>query len=523
MRVCSGSARGRSIGAVALAAIVAGALSWQDIEARQQASSERTDLARAYFEAKANGWNFLPGRAIVKFRSTVTFAGRHRALSALRGQPAASSLAWIGDRAVVRDEVERDARILVQRLREQPEVELAELDYIRRVPTGRAAVELIDRDDEGPRPAATPNDSQYGSLQWNFPLIDLPRAWDVTPGGSDAITVAVVDTGMTTAASTQSFRLYTGSSIQTVSIPFGVSPDFSSGRMVLARDFIFNTATGSPVLDMDGHGTHVAGTIAQDTNNGLRVAGIAYNVRIMPVKACVGYWELMIQNAEQNRPGFLVDRDESICTTSAVSQGVRYAADNGAQVINLSLGGTSGSTSERDAIAYAVSKGAFVSISAGNDYEDGNPVTYPASYAASIDGAMSVGAIGKSLGRSYYSTSGSFVEIAAPGGDARSPGSGDDLGRIWQATLSSVGSSPNLAVPNFTLYATVGYQGTSMAAPHVAGLAALIMSQGVRDPRAVEKIIRATARDLGPAGKDNEFGYGLIQARAAVFGVGVRK
>jgi len=308
-----------------------------------------------------------------------------------------------------------------------------------------------------------------------------------------------------------------------VNLSFVVSPDFSTSRIVQPRDFIFNSSSGGPVLDMDGHGTHVAGTIAEDTNNNLRVAGIAYNVRIMPVKVCVGYWELMIANAEQNRPGFIVDPSASICTSSAVSQGVRYAADNGAKVINLSLGGTSASTSERDAIAYAVSRGAFVSISAGNDYEDGNPVTYPASYAATIDGAMAVGAVGKSLARSYYSTTGSFVEIAAPGGDTRSPGSGDDLGRIWQTTLSPSTSSPAVLLPNFGVFATVGYQGTSMAAPHVAGLAALIMSQGVTDPKAVEKIIRATARDLGAAGKDNEFGYGLIQARAAIYGVGVRK
>jgi serine protease len=484
------------------------------------------DLAGAYLEARANGWNFLPGRAIVKFRPGATSAARQRALRALRGQPSDASLAWIGDRAVVGDEIERDARILVQRLREQPEVESADLDYIRRLPVERSRLTLVD-DPDARAPFGTPNDSQFAQLQWNFSMINMPSAWDINPGGSDSLIVAVVDTGVTTVTSTQAFRLYTGASIQTTNISFAVNPDLPESRLVSPADFIFNTAprtpANGPVLDMDGHGTHVSGTIAEETNNALRVAGIAYRVKIMPVKVCIGYWELMILNAESGRSGFLIDPDDGFCTASAIVAGIRYAADNGAKVINLSLGGTGATPAERDAIAYAVSKGAFVAIAAGNEFEDGNPVTFPASYAASIDGAMAVGAIGKSQSRAYYSTTGSFVEIAAPGGDARTPGSGDDLGRIWQATLSSTGSSPFLNVPNFGIYATVGYQGTSMAAPHVAGLAALIMSQGVTDPKVVEKIIRATAKDLGAKGKDDDFGYGLIQPRAALFGQGVRK
>ena len=100
-------------------------------------------------------------------------------------------------------------------------------------------------------------------------------------------------------------------------------------------------------------------------------------------------------------------------------QGIRYAADNGAKVINVSLGGAGSSEALREALLYAVSKGAFVAISAGNDFEDGNPVEYPAAYAAEIDGVMSVGAIGPTRARAYYSGTASGTEIAAPGGDFR--------------------------------------------------------------------------------------------------------
>jgi serine protease len=217
-----------------------------------------------------------------------------------------------------------------------------------------------------------------------------------------------------------------------------------------------------------------------------------------------------------------VDPDDGFCPSSAVANGIRYAADNGAKVINVSIGGPGQSTVERDAIAYAVGRGAFVAMSAGNDFEDGNRTMYPASYAATINGAMSVAATGKSQRRAFYSSTGNWVEIAAPGGDSRD-GSGQDSGVIWQTTLLFTDQDPDLLVPRFDNYATIGNQGTSMASPHVAGLAALLVSQGITRPEAIEALIRATAKDLGAAGKDNDFGYGLIQPRAALRGLGIRK
>ena len=164
-----------------------------------------------------------------------------------------------------------------------------------------------------------------------------------------------------------------------------------------------------------------------------------------------------------------------------------------------------------------------MSISRGNDFEDGNPTIYPAQFAASINGAMSVAAIGKSQRRAYYSSTGNWVEIAAPGGDFTDGGGQDQRPHLAVDAAAVRFNDPLIRIPRFDSYATIGNQGTSMAAPHVAGLAALLVSHGVTRPEAIEALIRATAKDLGTAGKDNDFGYGLIQPRAALRGLGIRK
>jgi serine protease len=121
--------------------------------------------------------------------------------------------------------------------------------------------------------------------------------------------------------------------------------------------------------------------------------------------------------------------------------------------------------------------------------------------------------------RATYSSTGSHCEIAAPGGDFEVDGRD---GLIWQTTLREPSHTTN--APVFNSFAVFGFQGTSMSAPHVSGLAALLMSQrpGIT-PAQIESIIRATARDIGAPGKDDEFGYGLIQPRSALFGLGIRR
>ena len=217
---------------------------------------------------------------------------------------------------------------------------------------------------------ARPNDTLYGN-QWNFPAIDMERAWDIQPGASSEIVVAVLDSGMAFRDITIrynsrfSFRVTPGGPLYpplgVVHMPFAAAPELGpsgSTRFVSPRDFIWGDEL--PV-DLDSHGTHVAGTVGQLTNNSNGTAGMAYNVKLMPVKVIQGFWDEIFGSPFEG-------------TDDVVARGIRYAADNGAQVINLSIGREEGGPAPvvTDAMRYAVGRGVFVAVASGNTRADGN-------------------------------------------------------------------------------------------------------------------------------------------------------
>jgi serine protease len=312
-----------------------------------------------------------------------------------------------------------------------------------------------------------PNDP-YFSYQWNLHDadaggIDMEAAWGIEMGDPNVI-VAVLDTGV----AFEDYGVYRR------------APDLAQTRFVMGYDFVNNDDHPN---DDNGHGTHIAGTLAQSTNNALGVAGIAFGCSIMPVK---------VMDAAGEGDYF------------AVSQGIYFAVRNGANVINISLGASSASTTLRNAVAHAYQNGVTVVCAAGNEYEDGNAPNYPAAYNSYC---IAVGATRYDQRRAYYSNTGSYLDVVAPGGDMRIDQNQDGYpDGIVQQTFA-------LDPADFAYYYL---QGTSMAAPHVSGLAALLISHGVIEPDNVRKALQQTAVDLGPAGWDGQYGWGLIDAPTAL-------
>ena len=486
---------------LALAAASVGWLAASQLHAQQPSPEHEVRLfasrAQAFLNAGRDQIDYVPGQTIVKFRRGMAPVDQTRALGALRrGTTADATAKWIGDALLLQTPSDSDSEAVAATLARQPEVEWAQPNYLR-------------------RPTARPTDPAY-SLQWNLDRIGMPAAWDINQG-APGVTIAIVDFGVTTTNTTLSFPLWTGSDFETVPLRFAVNPDIATSRIKAGRDFVFFDA--GPVLDMNGHGSFVAAVALQETNNGLGTAGVAHQASLLPLKVCFGYWEIQIALASVGDPGF-VDPDAGGCPDDAIAEAIRFAADSGAQVINVSLGGGAPAPILRDAIAYAVSRGSFVAMAAGNEFTGGNPVGYPAAYAEQIAGAMAVGAVTRSSRRAPYSSTGSYVEIVAPGGDFDDGGLG---GMVTQMAPDFIDFEPSVLRPRFDRYALISVEGTSVATPHVAGVAAMLYSQGVTSPFAVEAIIRSSATDLGSAGRDNEYGFGLLNARGAIRGMGLVK
>ena len=336
-----------------------------------------------------------------------------------------------------------------------------------------------------------PDDGFYG-YQWHLDIptseeisewhgangggINIEPAWDIATGAG--VTIAVIDTGVAY-EDYEEFILNPAGKIRQV-ITYTQAPDLANTNFVSGYDFVNNDNHPN---DDAGHGTHVTGTIAQSTNNGFGVAGVAFDSSIMPIK--------------------VLDKGGS-GSYDWIADGIYYAADNGAQVISMSLGGTAPSLTLEDALAYAYGEGITIVCSAGNSGA-GAPPNYPAAYDAYC---IAVGATRYDETVSSYSTTGDYVDIAAPGGDTSVDQNGDGyVDGVLQQTHDGA---------DYTKFGYYFYQGTSMAAPHVSGVAALLISNSVTGPDNIREAMQSTAEDKGSPGHDTAYGWGIVDAHAAL-------
>lgn len=362
---------------------------------------------------------------LVQFKESASSAERHTLLQTL-GLKSEGQIALAGNHLVNANE--GDMASTIRALNAHELVEYAEPDYIYsayRVEQAPTSASLI------------PDDEQY-DLQWGLEQIRAPEAWAISTG-SDEVVIAIVDTGVELNHSDLAAKIVTGNT------------------------FVRRTSSAN---DDSGHGTHVASVAAGQSNNQTGVAGVSWHARIMPVKVL-------------NRFGF--------GRTSDIANGIEWAVNNGADIINLSLGGSEPSNRLRQAVEYADDHGVLVIAAVGNEYQSGSPISYPAAY----DTVLAVGASDRNDRHAdEFSSSGSYLDVVAPGEDIQ--------GAFLNDTYES-------------------YTGTSMASPSVAGLAALLLAV---DPdfttTELMSLIRDTAFDLESSGWDELTGYGRIDAAAAL-------
>ncbi len=274
-----------------------------------------------------------------------------------------------------------------------------------------------------------PNDP-IAEQQWALTNVQAYEAWDISTGGE--VVVAVLDTGVATA-----------------------HPDLS-GKLLSGYNGINND---NNVEDDNGHGTAVSGLIGATTDNGAGVAGICWGCRIMPIK---------------------VLNQQGVGNDAGVTRGIRWAADNGARVMNLSLGGSEESQALREAVEYAFSRGVVLVAASGNERSQGNLPNYPAAY----DQVIAVGSTGNTDVITAFSNTGDYVDLTAPG-----------VG-LWTTTIDGDYGTPN---------------GTSFSSPFVAATAGLVLSvRGDLGNHDIECALEAGADDKGAPGKDPEYGWGRL-------------
>jgi serine protease len=429
------------------------------------------DVVKAVHSAKGAvpAGAFREGQVIVAFRDT---AGERDIESALRSggarearrsRSAALFLVTLEAGQTVPEAVERYSRM--------PEVSYAEPNGILRASQ-----------------AATfkPDDRYYSLLQWNLTQMNAERTWGIQKGKT-SVAVAVLDSGV-------AYEDYADPRTGQV---FRKAPDWGDTKFLPGYDFVNGDDHPN---DDNGHGTHVASTIAEATNNGTGTAGLAFGCAVLPVKVL-----------DAAGDGTFFD----------VAEGIDYAAsyvEGGAhpvKVINLSLGSEGTSQTLTSAIDRAVSAGVLVVAAAGNSGK--SLVEFP----ANLGNVVAVGALDARKERAFYSNTGADLDLVAPGGDCDRDDNADGfVDCVFQQTFD-----PDfLDLGRYDRFCYCGLDGTSMATPHVAAAAALLFSQGFTDPAAVRAALEQTAERLGGApadGRNDTYGHGLVLPAAALPGLGI--
>jgi serine protease len=408
------------------------------------------------------------GQVIVAFRAEAQEGDRERALRA--GGAADVRVSRSGGRVLVTLEPGTPVSEAVLRFSRMSEVEYAEPNGVFR----RSQVATFQPDD------------RFYRFQWNLTQVNAERTWGIQKGQA-SVGVAVLDSGV-------AYEDYTDPRTRQV---FKKAPDWGDTRFLPGYDFVNGDEHPN---DDEYHGTHVASTIAEATNNGIGVAGLAFGCAIMPVKVLDQFGE-----------GTFFD----------VAEGIDYAAEyteggtKPVKVINMSLGSEGFSQTVKNAIDRAFSGGVLVVASAGNS---GKAIV---EFPANQPNVLAVGATDARKERAFYSNTGTDLDFVAPGGNCDRDDNNDGVG---DCVFQQMPDPDFLEVGRHDQFCYCGLDGTSMAAPHVAAAAALLFSQGFTDPGSVRAALEQSAERLGGApegGRNDTFGHGLVLPAAALPGLGL--
>jgi serine protease len=428
------------------------------------------DVVRAVRAARdaapAGAWR--EGQVIVAFRAATEPGDVERALGAAGAREERRSR--FASRLLVTVEPGTSVPEVVERLARMPEVAYAE-------PNG------LVRSTEG---TTFKPDDRFYRYQWNLTQINAERTWGIQKGQA-SVAVAVLDSGA-------AYENYTDPRTGQV---FVKAPDWGDTRFLPGWDFVHGDAHPN---DDEYHGTHVASTIAEATNNGTGVAGLAFGCAIMPVKVLDQFGE-----------GSFFD----------VAEGIDYATEyaeagvHPVKVINLSLGSEGFSQTVKTAVDRAVAAGVVIVAAAGNS------ATSLVDFPANLANVLAVGATDARGERASYSNTGPDLDFVAPGGDCDRD---DNVDGLRDCVFQQMPDPDFVERGRYDQFCYCGLDGTSMATPHVAAAAALLFSQGFTDGAAVRAALEQTAERKGGApasGRNDTYGFGLVQPAVALPGLGL--